>query len=103
MFSCRSHCEVPTVFLYIAYLRNVCAALHWQHEAGWVNDWLPFKMQNDTKQKQTNVKSVSVSVHSMLIYVKNKGNDSIFFQKDLEGIEYMRTFANVIKRVTPQE
>lgn len=64
---------------------------------------LPFKMQNDTKQKQTNVKSVSVSVHSMLIYVKNKGNDSIFFQKDLEGIEYMRTFANVIKRVTPQE
>ena len=62
-----------------------------------------FKMQNDTKQKQTNVKSVSVSVHSMLIYVKNKGNDSIFFQKDLEGIEYMRTFANVIKRVTPQE
>ena len=39
----------------------------------------------------------------MLIYVKNKGNDSIFFQKDLEGIEYMRTFANVIKRVTPQE
>ena len=73
------------------------------HEAGWVHDWLSFKMQNDTKQKQTNVKSVSVSVHSMLIYVKNKGNDSIFFQKDLEGIEYMRTFANVIKRVTPQE
>lgn len=69
---------------------------------GW-HDWLPFKMQNDTKQKQTNVKSVSVSVHSMLIYVKNKGNDSIFFQKDLEDIEYMRTFANVIKRVTPQE
>lgn len=70
---------------------------------GWLHDWLPFKMQNDTKQKQTNAKSVSVSVHSMLIYVKNKGNDSIFFQKDLEGIEYMRTFANVIKRVTPQE
>lgn len=68
-----------------------------------MHDWLPFKMQNDTKQKQTNVKSVSVSVHSMLIYVKNKGNDSIFFQKDLEGIEYMRTFANVIKRVTPHK
>ena len=39
----------------------------------------------------------------MLINVKNKGNDSMFVQKEMEGIEYMRTFANVIKRVTPQE
>lgn len=60
-------------------------------------------MQKDTKQKQTKAKNASVYVHSTLIYVKNKKNDNNFFQKDLEGIEYMRTFANVNKRVTPQE
>lgn len=41
-------------------------------------------------------------VHNALTYIKNKEKDIIFFQKDLEGIEYMRTFATVNERVTPQ-
>lgn len=54
-----------------------------------------------TKKKENKRENTCVSAHSLLIYVKNEENEGIFFQKDLEGIEYMRNFANVKQRVTP--
>ena len=109
MFSHRSRCEAPTVFSFMGYhyfqaikpthvMKPKASVRFQKHSLA-----ITFQKLKWHKTKVNKSKKACVHAHSLLIYVNNKEKGTIFFQKDLEGIDIMRTFANVNKRVTPQE
>ncbi len=63
----------------------------------------PHRNLKERQTKANESKNASVFAHNLLIYINNNTISIVFSRKYLFGVKKHRTFANVIKRVTPQD